>query len=450
MSSPLAITVARALSLRPEQVETVLALSEEGATIPFLARYRKEATGGLDEVQLQNVIEHAEQTRALESRREAILRSVEEQGLLTPELKAKLEKAGSRTELEDLYLPFKPKRRTRAQIAREKGLEPLAELLWRQESITDAPARVRSFIDAEKGVADEEAALAGARDICAERVAEDASLRQLARGLCTAKAQLATVVTKAHKDETTKFDAYREHTEPLTRAPSHRVLAMLRGEAEGVLKLKLELPDAEVTQALVSRVVTRPRRRSPASSAVAVEDGWERLLSSSLEAELRAETKARADREAVVIFGQNLRHLLLTAPAGARKVLALDPGLRTGTKLAALDSTGRVLATATLYTERGGAERVKAAQQLLALLRQFQPELIAVGNGTGSREAEAFVREVLTASGQVLADRPGQRAGRERLLGLAAWPARSSPSSTSRCAARSPSVGGCRIRWRSW
>jgi len=402
MSASLASTIARSLSLRPEQVQTVLTFSEEGATVPFLARYRKEATGGLDEVQLQHILELSEQLRALESRREAILRSVSEQGLLTPQLEQQLRAADSRTVLEDLYLPFKPKRRTRAQMARERGLEPLAELLWQQADVPDLEARIASFVSAEREVPDPEAALAGARDICAERIAEDAALRQQARALCRERATWSTTITKAHRDAPTRFDAYREHVEPLARAPSHRVLAMLRGEAEGVLKLKLSLPDAEATRAVIARVVTRPRAKLAPELTRACEDSWERLLGPSLESELRAEAKARADREATVIFGQNLRHLLLAPAAGTRKVLALDPGLRTGVKLAALDATGKVLATTTLYTERGAAERAKAQGALLALIQKLQPELIAVGNGTGSREAETFVREVLSQSGQVL------------------------------------------------
>jgi len=402
MIGPIVSTIARSLSLRPEQVETVLALSDEGATIPFLARYRKEATGGLDEVQLQDILELSAQLKALESRREAILRSVEEQGLLTPELEAQLRAADSRTVLEDLYLPYKPKRRTRAQMARERGLEPLAELIWQQAEVPDSDARVASFVSAERDVPDAAAALAGARDICAERIAEDASLRQEVRQLCQTRATWSTTIAKAHRDTTTRFDAYREHSEPLSRAPSHRVLAMLRGEAEGVLKLKVGLPDDEATRVITTRIVTRPRATLAGELKAACEDSWARLLKPSLESELRSDAKARADREATVIFGQNLRHLLLAPPAGTRKVIALDPGLRTGVKLAALDATGKVLATTTLYTERGAAERAKASEVLLTLIQKMQPELIAVGNGTGSREAEAFVREVLTKSGQVL------------------------------------------------
>jgi len=402
MTGPIVSTIARSLSLRPGQVETVLTLSEEGATIPFLARYRKEATGGLDEVQLQEILELSGQLKALESRRDAILRSIEEQGLLTPELEAKLRAADSRTVLEDLYLPYKPKRRTRAQMARERGLEPLADLIWQQGEVPDLDTRVASFVSAERDVPDAAAALAGARDICAERIAEDAALRQEIRQLCQARATWSTSITKAHRDAPTRFDAYREHSEPLSRAPSHRVLAMLRGEAEGVLKLKLGLPEDEATRTLTTRIVTRPRATLARELTAACEDSWSRLLKPSLESELRAEAKARADREATVIFGQNLRHLLLAPPAGTRKVLALDPGLRTGVKLAALDATGKVLATTTLYTERGAAERAKASEVLLALIQKMQPELIAVGNGTGSREAETFVREVLSKSGQVL------------------------------------------------
>jgi uncharacterized protein len=394
-----AVELSRELGLQPEQVDRTLALHEEGATVPFIARYRKEVTGGLDEVQIQSIIDRAAELGELDARRETILRTIEGQGKLTPELAQALKRAKTRTELEDLYLPYKPKRRTRAAIARERGLEPLADILWKQEGSRseDRAARVRPFIQPEKEVPDLETALAGARDICAERVAEDAGLRRTARELCVQKGRLSSDIAPAKKGETTKFDSYAEHEEPLAQAPSHRILALLRGEAEEVLRVKLVLPDDEVKGVLSSRVVTRPQALFASELRAAVEDSWERLMGPSLESELRNELKERADRQAIGVFGDNLRHLLLSPPAGTRAVLALDPGLRTGVKAAMLDNTGALVDTATLYTERSPDERARAAKLFAALVQKHKPELIAVGNGTGSREAETFVREVLKA-----------------------------------------------------
>ncbi|MBZ4408026.1 helix-hairpin-helix domain-containing protein [Myxococcus sp. XM-1-1-1] len=396
-----AAELSQELGLKPEQVDRTLALNADGATVPFIARYRKEVTGGLDEVQIQTILDRAGERAELDSRRETILRSVEEQGKLTPELAKALKAAKTRTELEDLYLPYRPKRRTRAAIARERGLEPLADLLWKQDGRKGeaADAKVRPFVNAEKEVPDLAAALAGARDICAERVSEDAGLRRESREVCAKRGTLRSDVVPAKKGEPTKFENYYGHEEPLSQAPSHRVLALLRGEEEGVLKVRLNLPDDEVKALLASRVVTKPQALFASELRAAVEDGWERLMGPSLESELRAELKERADKGAIGVFGENLRHLLLTAPAGARAVLALDPGLRTGIKLAMLDNTGSVAETLTLYSERSADERVRAAKLLSAVVQKHKPELIAVGNGTGSREAETFVRDTLKALG---------------------------------------------------
>ncbi len=396
-----AVELSKELGLRAEQVEKTLALNEEGATVPFIARYRKEATGGLDEVQIQAILDRATERAELDARRDTILRTIEGQGKLTPELRQALQRARTRTELEDLYLPYKPKRRTRAAIARERGLEPLADLLWKQEGSgkDELAARVRPFVNPEKEVPDVEAALAGARDICAERVAEDAGLRRTARELCVRKGRLRSTVAPKKKGEASKFESYYEHEEDLSTAPSHRILALLRGEAEEMLRINLVLPDDEVKGTLAPRVVTRPQSAFSRELRAAVEDSWERLMGPSLESELRNELKERADREAIAVFGMNLRHLLLAAPAGPRAVLAMDPGLRTGVKAAMLDNTGKLVETATLYTERGQAERATASRQCAALIQKHKPELIAVGNGTGSREAELFVREVLKGLG---------------------------------------------------
>ncbi len=391
--------ISRELGLRPAQVERTLDLHEEGATVPFLARYRKEATGGLDEVQIQAVLDRAGSLGELEDRREAILRSVDEQGKLTPELRARIERASSRTELEDLYLPYRPKRRTRATMAREKGLEPLADRIWSQDPRLDPAAEAAAFVDEGKGVADVEAALAGARDILAERIAEDASIRAAARSIARERGGLRSDVAPKKRDERTRFESWYDHEEPLAKAPSHRVLAIFRGEAEGVLKVKLAFPDEEILGRVHGSVVKNRGTKAAAQLAAAAQDGWERLLAPSLESELRNELKDRADREAIEVFGSNLKNLLLAPPAAGKRVVALDPGLRTGVKLAMLDETGRLLETATLYTERGAGERAAAARAFAAIVQKHRPDLVAVGNGTGSREAEGFVREVLKEIG---------------------------------------------------
>ena len=390
--------LARELNIRAEQVESTLALSAGGATVQFIARYRKEATDGLDEVQIQAVIDRAQTRAELDDRRETILRSIDEQGKLSPALSAALQHATTKAQLEDLYLPFRPKRRTRATIARDRGLEPLANLVWKQESLPGDPRRlIAPFVSVEKEVPDEAAALAGARDICAERVAEDASLRAMARLACAKRGRIRSEVITSKRELRSKFETYYQHEEPLPGAPSHRVLAMFRGEAEDVLRVKLAFPDDEIASSLLSRVVKNPRAPFAADLRLAVTDSWERLLSASLESELRGELKERADREAINVFGDNLRNLLLAPAAGAKRMIALDPGLRTGVKTAALDATGKLSETATLYTERGVSERAGAARTFSALIQKHRPELIAVGNGTGSREAELFASEVLAS-----------------------------------------------------
>jgi uncharacterized protein len=394
--------IAGQLHIRPEQVQRTLALSQGGATVPFIARYRKEMTGGLDEVQIQAVLDGAHRLKELDDRRAAVVASIEQQGKMTPELAAALARAGTRAEVEDLYLPYRPKRRTRATIARERGLEPLADLIWSQRGRAgDEGGAVSPFIRPAQGVPDAETALAGARDICAERVAEDPALRSLARGAATRKGTLGADIIPARRGEKTRFDGYDGHRESLATAPSHRVLAMLRGEAEDVLRVRLIFPDEEISASLVRRVLTRPQALLAGELRAAVVDGWERLLRPSLESELRGMLKERADEAAIEVFGENLRHLLLAPPAGSRGVVALDPGIRTGIKVAALDGTGRLLATATLYAGRDD-ERARATRMLGELIDRHRPDLIAVGNGTGSREAEALSRAAIEAGGRRL------------------------------------------------
>jgi uncharacterized protein len=409
--------IAAELQLRPEQVERTRELAAGGATVPFIARYRKEATGNLDEVAIQAILDRGAELKELDDRRAVILKSIEEQGKLTPELAAAVGRATTRTELEDLYLPYRPKRRTRATIARERGLGPLADLIWGEADDTsgaDRSSLIAHFVDPAKEVADGAAALAGARDICAERLAEEANLRKYARNLAWQKGTISSAVLADKRESRSKFEMYYDYAEPLAAAPSHRVLAMFRGEAEEILNIRLRMPDEEIVAGLKARVDAhikskrlgrggRVGERSTAGLFLderdrAIEEGWKRLLSISLEGELRSALKQRADGQAIEVFGQNLRNLLLAPPAGNRKVLALDPGLRTGTKVAVLDATGKLLETTTLYSERSAGERGAAEKALRKLVEQHQPDLIAVGNGTGSREAEAFVRAALAAA----------------------------------------------------
>ncbi|MEQ8821994.1 MAG: Tex family protein [Sumerlaeia bacterium] len=384
--------IAKELGIRTEQVAATAGLLAEGGTVPFIARYRKEATGLLDEVAITAIRDRLEQLAELDKRREAILASLEERDLLTPELRAKVEAARSLTELEDIYLPYRPKRRTRATIAREKGLEPLADALLAQDGGGKVEALAVKFVSAEKDVASVEDALAGARDIIAERVAEDKTARERMRGLYRTKATLGSTVAKGKEEEGAKFRDYFEWSEPLDKAPSHRLLAMFRGENEGVLKLAVTPPEAEAEQALARQFVSG---RGPASEQVslAVKDGFKRLLAPSMENEMRTELKKRADEEAIRVFVSNLRELLLAPPLGQKRVLAIDPGFRTGCKVVVLDAQGKLLDDTVIYPTLGeGRKQEEAGRVLRDLCQKHKLDAIAIGNGTASRETETFVR----------------------------------------------------------
>lgn len=392
--SQIATTVARELSLQPRQVETTLAMFAEGNTLPFVARYRKEATGGLDETQLRAIQERSEYLRELGERRAAIRKSIDDQGKLTPELATRLDAVTTKQALEDLYLPYKPKRRTRAIIARERGLEPLADLIWSGD-VDDAAALLRAaeFVSAEKEVPSVDDALAGARDILSERIAEDAELRGWVRDLTRRKGSVAARAVTGKESEVSKFQDYYDFSEPLGGIPSHRVLAIRRGEEEGVLAWSVAAPVEEIVGGLNARV-SQGRRAAGQLERVA-QDAYKRLLAFSIEVELRLELKTRADEEAIAIFGRNLEQLLLAAPAGERIVIGLDPGFRTGVKVAAVSRTGSVLHTDAWMLHQ--PDRFAAA--LVRLATTSGAELIAIGNGTASRETEAIVRQTLRDSG---------------------------------------------------
>ena len=384
-------TIAAELTLAPGQVRAVAGLLEEGGTVPFIARYRKEATGSLDEVAITGIRDRLEQLAELDRRREAILKSLEERQLLTDDLKEKISAAGTMAVLEDIYLPFRPKRRTRATIAKEKGLEPLAAVLFAQDDATDPAAEAAAFVDAERGVETADDALAGARDIIAEWVNENPEARAKMRDLFAAKGVFRSRVIADREAEGAKFRDYFAWEEPVASAPSHRVLAMRRGENEKVLSLSIAAPEEEALKLLEEQFITG---RGPASEQVreAVHDSYRRLLCWSMETEIRLETKKRADEAAIRVFADNLRQLLLAPPLGQKNVLAVDPGFRTGCKVVCLDRQGKLLHNDTIHPHFSEEGKVKAAGTIRELVKTFSIEAVAVGNGTAGRETEAFIR----------------------------------------------------------
>ncbi|HET8934446.1 MAG TPA: Tex family protein [Polyangiales bacterium] len=389
--------IATELKLPLAVVKAVISLLAEGATVPFIARYRKEATQGADEVAIRAIEELHTYLTELDARRRTVIAEIEKQGKLTPELEKKLLATRSKAELEDLYLPFKPKRRTRAQIARERGLEPLADLIWSQPSSGDPNAAAQAYVDPGKEVADVESALAGARDICAERISEMPEIRAALRDEFMRTGVVRVGKTKAFTDKVTKFDSYADFSEPLRTIPSHRFLAIERGETEEVLKVELETDTTPVMHKIEQKVKPRYNTAFARELHTAAEDAMQRLLVPSARTDTRSAIKQRADTEAVQIFAQNLRELLLSAPLGPKAVLGIDPGQRTGCKCALVDSTGKLLANATIYLVQGDESVKRAKDTLLKLCATHKPVAIAVGNGTHGRETEAFVRDCLAS-----------------------------------------------------
>ncbi|MFA5309490.1 MAG: Tex family protein [Dehalococcoidales bacterium] len=384
------MTIAKQAGVTTQQVEVVRSLLDAGATIPFIARYRKEKTGSLDEVVLGGIRDGLARLAALDSRRQAILASLEEQNVLTAELRNTVESAETLTALEDIYLPYRPKRRTRATMAKEKGLEPLADLILAQE-ITDPSHEALAFVNAEKGVASVDDALAGARDIIAERVNEDTQARQSIRRLFYREGIIQSSVLKGKEGEGIKYSNYFDWHEPVARVPSHRVLAMLRGENEGLLKLTIR-PPQEKALLLLHRRFVKSTGAASAQVVLAVEDSYPRLLAPSIETDIRQQAKEHADDEALRVFARNLRETLMAPPMGPRAVLAIDPGYRTGCKVVCLDPQGKLLTNAVIYVSQSAARSREAGQTILALIQKFQVEAIAIGNGTASRETEEFIR----------------------------------------------------------
>ena len=399
LKSILAI-LAEETGLATRQVANTVELLREGATVPFIARYRKEQTGELDEVQVRTLEERFGYFTELEERRVAILKSIDEQGKLTPELAARIAATRQKTELEDLYLPYKPKRRTKAIIARERGLEPLAEIMAAQELTSGTPDEVAAtFVDPAREVPDAAAALEGAGHILAERLADDADARAFVRRLTGEQGIFCSKVAKEKQEAVTKFEMYYDYREPLKDIPSHRMLAMRRGEKEEVLHLAVEAPVEEILAGLKGRTIRGESIFRLLLERVA-EDAYRRLIAPSIEVELRLEAKNRADEAAIKVFADNLRNLLLLPPAGAKRTLGIDPGLRTGSKLAAVDETGRFLAHVTVYPHAGGSGRVEEAKrEMRRLVTEHGSELVAVGNGTAGREMEQFAKETLRDAG---------------------------------------------------
>ncbi|MEM7655210.1 MAG: Tex family protein [Bacteroidota bacterium] len=385
--------IAQELGLRPNQVSATLSMISEGATIPFMARYRKEVTGSLDEVQLANIRDRAEQLAQLAKRRETILASLTERELLTDALKASIMKAGNLTELEDIYLPFRPKRRTRATIAREKGLEPLAKQLIAQSPSLVPETAAQGFVSSEKEVDSPEAALQGARDIIAEWVNEDKDARAKVRKLFLHQGVIQSKVMRNKEEAGAKYRDYFEWNEPIKHIPSHRLLAMRRGEKELFLSLSIR-PEEEEAVAVLDRQFVKGRSAASEQVQTAVHDAYKRLMGPSLETETRVVTKDKADTEAIQVFVENLRQLLLAAPLGQKATLAIDPGFRTGCKVVCLDRLGTLLENTAIYPHPP-QRRVSMSEVVIQeLIQKHQIEVIAIGNGTAGRETEQFIRNM--------------------------------------------------------
>jgi protein Tex len=384
--------IAKEFSQPLKNVKAVGDLLAEGATIPFISRYRKEMTGSMDEVMIANIRDRIEQLRELDKRREAIISSIEKQGKLTPELMSSIVTAETLAELEDIYLPYKPKRKTRASVAKEKGLEPLALRLFDQEKF-DLDEFAKSFVDSEKGVASLEEALDGARDIIAEWVSENPDTRKNVREIFWSEGAVESRVLKGKEAEGQKFKDYFEWTEPISKTPSHRLLAMRRGEKEGILALDIYPPEEQAISSM-ERQYIKNENAAAEQVRLAIKDSYKRLLRPSLETEVRMESKMKADEEAIKVFASNLKELLLAAPLGQKNVLALDPGFRTGCKVVCLDRQGKLLHHDVIYPHEPQRETAKSAALIKSLCEKYEVEAIAIGNGTAGRETEAFAKSI--------------------------------------------------------
>jgi protein Tex len=384
--------ISRELGIAEHQIKNTLELLNSGATIPFISRYRKEMTGSLDEVIVTQIRDLNEKWVELDKRRAVIIDSITEQGKMTPKLLAQINNIDSLTELEDVYLPFRPKRKTKATIAIDKGLEPLAIIIYDQSKV-DLNGIAKSYIDKEKGVANIEEALQGARDIMAEWISEDLKIRERIRNMFIKESVIYSKVVKDKEEEGSKFEIYFKSQESLWKAPSHRVLAMLRGEEEGFLRIAIK-PDEEMAVKTMQRFTVKANNSSTPHVLTATEDSYKRLLQPQMETEMRKYYKEKADKEAISVFGTNLRQLLMSAPLGQKTTLALDPGFRTGCKVVVLDKQGKLLHHGTIYPNPPQQEYKTSSDTLQWLVKEYKVEAIAIGNGTAGRETEAFVQKI--------------------------------------------------------
>ncbi|SEM94409.1 uncharacterized protein SAMN05216436_109128 [bacterium A37T11] len=390
------IKIAAELSIGEKQVRTTIALLNEGSTIPFIARYRKEATGSLDEVQVAAIRDRLLQLRELDKRRMAILESLKEQGKLSPELEQQIEDAETMAVLEDLYLPYRPKRKTRASTAKEKGLEPLALTLLKQEDSIDPYAEAEKYLDDSKGVMLLSDALSGARDILAEQMMENANLRALVREIYLKKGMLVSKVVPGKEAEGIKYKDYYDWLEPIKSIPSHRMLAVRRGEKEEKLYLDIQIPEFEGID-VAERLFITGTNASAEQVKLAIADGFKRLLKPSMETEIRVMLREQADKEAIQVFTENVRQLLLAAPLGQKRLLAIDPGFRTGCKVVCLDEQGKLLESLTIYPHLGGGKELDSDKTIRLLVDKYRIEAIAIGNGTAGRETEVFIKRLALA-----------------------------------------------------
>ena len=390
--------ISQQISVSLKSLTATVELLDEGSTVPFIARYRKEVTGNLDEVQIRNIEEKLAYFRELEDRRKTVLETIDSQGKLTPELRARIESVLEKNELEDLYLPYKPKRRTKASIAREKGLEPLAQYLWDQVGSESLMAYAESFVSAEKNVDSADEALAGARHIIAEWISENADFRKAVRQMMLDNGTVVSRMIDPAKDPEGKYQMYADYKEPASKIPSHRMLAIRRGAKEEALTFEIELERTGPLTYLRNKVLKAEGEWIPHLEE-AIEDSYDRLLNPSIQTEVRLELKDRSDEEAIRVFKDNLENLLLSPPAGALNVIALDPGLRTGCKVAVIDDTGKFLEHSVIYPLEPKNDIVGSATTLRRMIDKYNVRAIAIGNGTGSRETAAIVQDFLKQAG---------------------------------------------------
>lgn len=387
------VKIASEMSLKNHQVKATAELLDGGATIPFIARYRKEVTGSLDEIAIINIRDRLNQLRELHARRESIINSLDERGQLTDELKDKIMQAETITVLEDIYLPYRPKRRTRATIAREKGLEPLAEIIYAQDPVIDPVSEAEAFVDESRSVESVDDALSGARDIIAEWINEDRVARERIRELFFNQGCFKSVVVKGREEDGCKYEDYFDCQEPVTKAPSHRILAMRRGDREGFLRLQITAPQEQAVR-ILENIFVKGQSKSSLQVEEALMDGYKRLLSPSMETEVLAATKERADKEAIKVFSENLRQLLLAPALGRKNVLAIDPGFRTGCKVVCLDRQGQLKHNDVVFPFQSEKQADSDSEKIKSLCSRFEIEAVAIGNGTASRETESFVRKI--------------------------------------------------------